>query len=364
MTDNPCGGTYPLGIAVFQGRYALDNISSARAIAIYDIYSGYFCGAMTIANSFTFGPLQGVSRYVDLGGYWTAGETAHPGGGVSEGVLHPFVPGVYTLVAGDGWGHIKILYFQVVSAAGSPVEVVSVTGPIPPYNPGGPVISITLKNVGDSPITSLSATLRLPSSNPNPYGFNFDVSQSNPLAQNMSSSFTRGLIGAGFQGDVSYPLAITGTLANGAGFSYTVQVQVEPPVNSITSTSTTTVNGSAYYADNMTSDITVGNPGYSYFLNGSVTFMGVKFATICPPIYAGCPIPPGTTVTTQETVGAGAIRLNLTFPDGSNETIGGVIGDITYFFVFSHHANPQAGILIVYTSSGYKSYLLVSSFTT
>jgi hypothetical protein len=28
-------------------------------------------------------------------------------------VLHPFVPGVYTVVAGDEWGHIKILYFQV-----------------------------------------------------------------------------------------------------------------------------------------------------------------------------------------------------------------------------------------------------------
>jgi hypothetical protein len=28
-------------------------------------------------------------------------------------VLHPFLPGVYTLVAGDEWGHIKVLYFQV-----------------------------------------------------------------------------------------------------------------------------------------------------------------------------------------------------------------------------------------------------------
>jgi hypothetical protein len=124
--------------------------------------------------------------------------------------------------------------------------------------------------------------------------------------------------------------------------------------------STATVNGSAYYADNITGDISVGNPGFSYFLNGSVTFMGVKFATICLPIYGGCPVPPGTTVTNQETVAIGAISLSATFPDKTNETVGGVIGDITYFFVLSHHASPQAGILIVYTSSGYKSYLLVS----
>jgi len=124
--------------------------------------------------------------------------------------------------------------------------------------------------------------------------------------------------------------------------------------------SMTTVNGSSFSADNVTGDITVGNPGYSYFLNGSVTFMGVTFATICLPVYAGCPIPPGTSATSQETVGAGAISLNVRFPDGTNETIGDVIGPTIHFFVLSHHANPQAGILIVDTTSGYKSYLLVS----
>ena len=44
---------------------------------------------MTFANTITFKPKQNISSYVDLKGYCTAGETAHPGSGFSEGVLHP-----------------------------------------------------------------------------------------------------------------------------------------------------------------------------------------------------------------------------------------------------------------------------------
>src|SRR5271169_1023049 len=102
-----------------------------------------------------------------------------------------------------------------------------------------------------------------------------------------------------------------------------------------------TVNGSQYYADDVSTNVSVGNPGYSFFHNASMTFLGVKFETYCPPSFSGCPIPAGTTITTATTMFLGAIRLNTTFPDKSAETIGGVIGDIIYFFVFSHHINPQ-----------------------
>ena len=115
LSMGPCSSwaDYPYGIAVYQGEYTLGNISSATPVTIYDAYSSWYCGAGSNANSFTFKPLQTVNSSVDLSGYWAAGETPHPGGGVSEGVLHPFLPGVYTLVAGDVWGHIKILYFQI-----------------------------------------------------------------------------------------------------------------------------------------------------------------------------------------------------------------------------------------------------------
>jgi hypothetical protein len=114
LSMGPCTfyQSYPYGIAVYQGRYTLENISSGTQLEMY-APGGYFCGVATLANTFTFKPQQNVSSYIDLQGYWTAGETTYPGGGWSEGVLHPFLPGVYTLVVGDEWGHTKFLYFQV-----------------------------------------------------------------------------------------------------------------------------------------------------------------------------------------------------------------------------------------------------------
>ena len=110
-------------------------------------------------------------------------------------------------------------------------------------------------------------------------------------------------------------------------------------------TTVLTVNGSRYCAAEISGDIAIPNPGYGYFLNGSVYFMGVKFATICPPIYSGCPgsSTGGQTVTT---VMLGAIKFNMTFPDGNVETGSGVIGDSTYVPVLSKHVGPRAGMLI------------------
>lgn len=110
--------------------------------------------------------------------------------------------------------------------AQSPVQVVSVFGPIPPYNPGGPVVSVTLKNVGQAPIVSLNATLKLPSAEPSvTYVFTFEVSSSDPLLPGQSVEITRTLIGAGF-GNSPYPLVISGLLSNGIAFNYTQQVRI------------------------------------------------------------------------------------------------------------------------------------------
>lgn len=122
------------------------------------------------------------------------------------------------------------------------------------------------------------------------------------------------------------------------------------------------VNGSFYWAVDVSKDIVIGMPGYSYFLNGSVTFDGVKFQTICPPNFGGCP---GSN-SSSTMVYAGAIRFNMTFPDKSTETVGSVIGNSIYTFVLSHHY-PRAGMLIEYVndyphnSLVYGVFLLVSS---
>jgi hypothetical protein len=106
-----------------------------------------------------------------------------------------------------------------------PVEVVSVSGPIPPYNPGGPVVEITLKNASDEAITSLAATLKLSRD----FDFAYDVTSSKPLSPGNSIIARLTLINGGFSDNTTYPLIINGTQQSGATFSYTKQVQIEEP---------------------------------------------------------------------------------------------------------------------------------------
>ena len=111
LTGEPCGGTYPMGVALYQGRYTLQNLSSAHYLWVVDAFTFWSCPAMS-GQPFKLAPFWTDTQSLDLQGYWTAGETPHPGGGVSMGVLHPFTPGVYTLICGDAWGHVQVLYFR------------------------------------------------------------------------------------------------------------------------------------------------------------------------------------------------------------------------------------------------------------
>ena len=113
-----------------------------------------------------------------------------------------------------------------------PIEIVSVLGPVGPVNPGGPGVEITLKNVGVEPVISLTATLEVFTVFGTSVDFTFDdVTPSNPLQPNRSTSDRLLLIGGGFTSDdVSYPLTINATLQNGAKFVYTKLVQIETPL--------------------------------------------------------------------------------------------------------------------------------------
>jgi hypothetical protein len=122
-----------------------------------------------------------------------------------------------------------ILHFAVVSAE-APVQVLSVVGPIPPYNPGGPVVNITLWNVATLSIVSLNAILRVPSAEPSvAYSFSFAVSSSNSLLPGQITQSTLILIGAGFDSSRTHPLTISGVLGDGSQFSFTNQVWMEQP---------------------------------------------------------------------------------------------------------------------------------------
>jgi hypothetical protein len=110
-----------------------------------------------------------------------------------------------------------------------PVEIVSISGPLAPINPGGPIVEITLKNISAQPVVALSARLDL--GTPRSFVFNFAVAPAGPLlpAQTISAKLT--LIGGGFSSGVTYPLAINGSLRNGDNFSYTRQVLITPPAS-------------------------------------------------------------------------------------------------------------------------------------
>jgi hypothetical protein len=119
-----------------------------------------------------------------------------------------------------------------VSASQSwePIEVVSVLGPVRPFNPGGPGVEITLKNVSVEPVISLTANLEVETAFGTSVHFTFDdVSLSNPLQPNTSTSDRCFLLGAGFSTDISYPLTKNATMRNGANFIYTKLVQIVRP---------------------------------------------------------------------------------------------------------------------------------------
>jgi len=102
------------------------------------------------------------------------------------------------------------------------IEIVSVFGPLKPINPGGPIIEITLKNIGSEPVISLSATIELNKS----FVFSYDVTALNPLLTGKTVSVKLSLIGAGYDDSLYYPLTINGTIQNGVTFIYTNQVRI------------------------------------------------------------------------------------------------------------------------------------------
>ncbi|HEV2139341.1 MAG TPA: hypothetical protein VGR53_10925 [Nitrososphaerales archaeon] len=117
-----CGTLYyPMGIAIVSGHYSSGNISSSNSLYLsnpslpshcpnvpsqIDYYR--FSPSTQIAEP---GPSMGpipMSGTIRLSGYWTGKPSVH-----NSGVFHYFNPGIYTILAGDEWGDMAILYFVV-----------------------------------------------------------------------------------------------------------------------------------------------------------------------------------------------------------------------------------------------------------
>jgi len=108
-----------------------------------------------------------------------------------------------------------------------PLQVVSVVGPIAPFNPGGPVVEITLKNVGSEPLTGLVIVLQMD----RPYQFDTPVSKDKPLPSGQSISLTQTLIGGSIGSGENYILFLTATAQSGSVFQYSELVKITAPAN-------------------------------------------------------------------------------------------------------------------------------------
>lgn len=121
ISAGPCSDI-PYGIAVLSGNYSVDSLRSATPLQIFEP-GVYFCPAEFMVSQYQFYPhssraklysnesgfLQGVSadfnESVNLSGYWNGNYKAH--------TFETFSPGIYTVVAADGWGQVLALHFLV-----------------------------------------------------------------------------------------------------------------------------------------------------------------------------------------------------------------------------------------------------------
>lgn len=128
LSLGPCGTlNYPVGVAIFEGYYTSANISTAIPLKLYDPNALYHCPAILSAiTAYEFQPSSDVASIygscdpnpcdpdvkmnseVEAKGCWT---------GSPKATYNDFNPGVYTVVGGDEWGALAILYFVVSTPA-------------------------------------------------------------------------------------------------------------------------------------------------------------------------------------------------------------------------------------------------------
>lgn len=281
LSVGPCGPlNLPVGIVVYRGNVSVLSAPGVQPLQLYE--SGTYACPMILSgiDAYVFQPLSSeaqvigscspnpcltlnVSSTVDTRGYW--------GTTFLQSSFSNFAPGIYTVIAGDEWGDVAMLQFNVSSAnlqATSSSEtctpaatltqtsggttttqvitlchsVSTYTAPnnltqegqggvelssivmISPYTPGGPTLALTLRNLMGCCVTNLTATLVLNSN----YTFQFNgVSAAHPLENEQYASSVETLIGGGFDSAKNYTLVIKGTTQDTA-FAYAFQTQIPP----------------------------------------------------------------------------------------------------------------------------------------
>jgi len=123
LSVGPCGTyNFPFGAAIFEGNYTAEDILSATPLELFDPNLKHSCPLiLSEISSYVFQPASDYAAVFQLSestaaltlkmnsllqpalfGYWTGTE------------FNDFIPGVYTVVAGDEWGAMVVLHFTVI----------------------------------------------------------------------------------------------------------------------------------------------------------------------------------------------------------------------------------------------------------
>jgi len=113
-TGSCYSSVYPFGVAVFQGTYTAGNVSQGKPLQIFPnvpcplfirLVTGYYFNS----DSSNATVLPGTGSSISISARPTLTGT-YPGHGPTP---QPFSAGAYTVVAGDEWGTLVFLRFQV-----------------------------------------------------------------------------------------------------------------------------------------------------------------------------------------------------------------------------------------------------------
>jgi hypothetical protein len=123
--DNCAPGVDPVGFAIFQGNYGMNNYTSGNALPLYNTTIDDSCTVNFYPNEDVFQPMSdSISVYNDgqlrtnstalaslsTDGYWTGGEDTP-----APVIFHSFGLGVYTVIGADTWGNVLLLHFSVTT---------------------------------------------------------------------------------------------------------------------------------------------------------------------------------------------------------------------------------------------------------
>ncbi|HEV2137849.1 MAG TPA: hypothetical protein VGR53_03340 [Nitrososphaerales archaeon] len=122
LKAGPC--PFYAGIVILRGHYAQSNFTAGTDLQMYPYGLAIPCPAF-LAAYYVFQPLSdqvmffGGEATLAMGdalsgyGYYAPGQTCDVGFNCGNEKVTPFGPGIYTVVAGDEWGHLAFGYFEV-----------------------------------------------------------------------------------------------------------------------------------------------------------------------------------------------------------------------------------------------------------